>query len=196
MAAAGKYQTWSDAELDHLIRHFPDTDTQEMADSLGRTHGAVRLKAQALGIRKSDQFLFQCRHQNLIANSRRQRAADWTRDEEDYLLKRSAPPYKQSCKVIAQALGRSKDATAQRLAMLRRLAREGADGAVSTAEMARYKGWLVDEAIAHIVARDSIEIRRLDEIKARLQEFRRKPDIWWIPFVNQPVKAFLMELGL
>lgn len=196
MASAGKYHTWSDAELDYLIRHFPDTDTQEMADSLGRTHGAVRLKAQALGIRKSPQFLAKLKHQNLVAASGRQQAADWTRDEDDYLLKRSAPPYKQSCKVIAQALGRSKDATAQRLAMLRRLAREGADEAVSTAEMARYKGWLVDEAIAHIVSRDSIEIRKLDAIKARLQEFRRKPDIWWIPFVNQPVRAFLVELGL
>jgi hypothetical protein len=48
---------WTPAELQHLLRDYPDTPTAELAERLGRTVTQVHGKAWRLGLRKSDAFL-------------------------------------------------------------------------------------------------------------------------------------------
>jgi hypothetical protein len=48
---------WTPAELQHLLRDYPDTPTADLAERLGRTVAQVYNKAGALGLRKSQAYL-------------------------------------------------------------------------------------------------------------------------------------------
>jgi len=45
--------------------HYHDMDTAELAKHLGHSHGAVRDKAHALGLRKSKAFLQRMGRENI-----------------------------------------------------------------------------------------------------------------------------------
>jgi hypothetical protein len=48
---------WTEAELAHLLSHYPDTPTKALAQRLDRAVHAVYAKAAKLGLRKSEAFL-------------------------------------------------------------------------------------------------------------------------------------------
>ena len=47
---------WTEEELQYLRQHYPDGNTAEIAEHLGRTEGAVRSAADTYGIKKSAEF--------------------------------------------------------------------------------------------------------------------------------------------
>lgn len=47
---------WTEEELQYLREHYPDDNTAEIAEHLGRTEGAVRSAADTYGIKKSAEF--------------------------------------------------------------------------------------------------------------------------------------------
>jgi hypothetical protein len=47
------YRVWTEEEDDILRERYPDDDTRELAESLGRTRAAVYGRAFLLGIEKS-----------------------------------------------------------------------------------------------------------------------------------------------
>ncbi len=53
----GKGLEWTEQEIEDLREMYPDHDTEDVAIVLGRTHRAVILKASALGIKKSAEFM-------------------------------------------------------------------------------------------------------------------------------------------
>ena len=48
---------WTEEELQHLREHYPDGNTAEIAEHLGRTEGAVQQMAAKQGLRKSAEFI-------------------------------------------------------------------------------------------------------------------------------------------
>lgn len=47
---------WTEEDLQYLREHYPDDNTAEIAEHLGRTEGAVRSAADTYGIKKSAEF--------------------------------------------------------------------------------------------------------------------------------------------
>lgn len=48
---------WTEEELQYLRQHYPDGNTAEIAEHLGRTEGAVQQMAAKQGLRKSAEFI-------------------------------------------------------------------------------------------------------------------------------------------
>ena len=49
---AGRMETWTKKEKNYLVKHYPTTDTNDVAKALGRTDRSVRSKAYNMGIKK------------------------------------------------------------------------------------------------------------------------------------------------
>ena len=47
---------WNQDDVEYLIKHFPNSKSQVIADHLGKSVSSVRDKAYLLGLKKSDQF--------------------------------------------------------------------------------------------------------------------------------------------
>jgi Holliday junction resolvase len=155
----GVLRTWTEEE-DRILRElYPTTDTEELAQRLGRSRHAVNRRAASLGIRKDPEFVRLVK--TLSWRKGKKKEMLWTKEEEEELrrlyLEEGLP-----VEEIARRLNRTESAIRNRVRFLG-IYRSGAHpnevgdrGEVLAEEYFKERGWKVLKKGTRVASYDFI----------------------------------------